>query len=236
MRKGVTLMTILVSPTDSDLAKILGEDALVSSLPERRGADVLIYSQHGVYGAQRKAVPHDFISSFHDGRMVRETTLLPEYTNYCEIICEGEFRYHADGSLVTNYKVPRKYSRTQIEAMKLSIRFVKGVEIVYTENTVRTADYIKIVESYLSKEKHMGLFTRPKVKGLWPIPTQDELWSWVLQGFPEVGPGLAEKMLESFGKIPLVWDCTLEEMMMVPRIGKRAEKIWSILPGSGRKL
>lgn len=220
-------MTVLLSPTESELAKRLGDGAIVSSIPETHGADIFIPSKYGSYGGQRKECPHDFISSFADGRMARETSLLAKTTTFCDVICEGKFRYSADGSLITSHKVPRKYYRAQIEAMKLDIRLVKGVEIAYTDDIVETTAYIKIVEKFMNKEVHTGLFRRPTGKGLWGTPTTDELWLWILQGFPEVGPGLADKIINHFKIIPLNWTCSYEQLLQVPGIGVgRGKKLW----------
>lgn len=223
-------MTVLISPTEPEEAPSrLG--GVTSSLCEQRGADYLIYSKAGIWGGQRKEVPHDFISSMADGRMARETTLLGGL-HFAEIICEGPFEYYFDGHLITSPKVPVKYTKTQVEGMKFDIRFVKGIPIVYTEDFDDTMNYIKHLERLLSAEKHLGLFRRPKAKGAWGIPTESERGSWILQGFSGVGVGLADKIIEHFGRVPLAWDCSYDELLKIPKIGVgRAKKLWSELGG-----
>ena len=54
-------MKALLSPTENDLSKAMGDSAITSSLPEERGADILLFTKQGVIGIQRKKVPHDFI-------------------------------------------------------------------------------------------------------------------------------------------------------------------------------
>ena len=222
-------MTILLAPTENKLLNLLGDKVIVSSIPEERGADILIFSKNGVYGAQRKEFPYDFIASFNDGRMARETTLLAKNTDFHEVICEGRAEY-LNGILMTSSKVPRRYTKHQIEGMRLDIRLVKHVDIAYTEDIYDTSAYIKIVETFMAKEVHTGLFRRPAAQGLWGSPTSDEVALWILQGFPEVGPGLAEAILKHFGTIPMKWTCEFEDLLKVHKIGpSRARKLWNAL-------
>lgn len=222
---------ILASPTEPK-GYIEKLDAIVSSLCEQHGADYMIYSQHGVWGGQRKEVPHDFVSSMIDGRMARETGLLATL-DYGEIICEGKFEFFSNGMLVTDPKFPSKYNRKQIRGMLLDIRFSRGIpSVTYTEDEDDTITYIKSLAEYMAGEKHLGLFRRPKVKGGWGIPTERELELWILQSFPGIGPTLANNILEHFGRLPLIWDATYEQLLRVPDIGvARAKRLWSALGG-----
>jgi len=224
-------MTILIAPSEPSKARDLLE-AITSPLCEQKGADYLIYSRYGIWGGQRKEVPHDFISSMTDGRMARETTLLAQLA-FPEVICEGPFEYFYNQTLMTSPKVPTKYNRIQIEGMKLDIRLVKGVPIVYTDNLDDTIAYIKMVEKFLAAEKHTGLFRRPKAKGAWGTPLEaSEQASWILQGLPGVGVGLADNILKHYNRLPIKWDTTYDELLRVPKIGvSRAKKLWSALGG-----
>ena len=47
-------LKILLSPSEVALKKALGSDALVSSIPEEKGADILLFSKMGSMGMQRK--------------------------------------------------------------------------------------------------------------------------------------------------------------------------------------
>lgn len=53
---------------------------------------------------------------------------------------------------------------------------------------------------------------------------------FLLQGFPNIGPTLANSIIEKFGKAPLSWSCTLDELKSVPGLGeRRAEALWRLL-------
>ena len=230
----------LLSPTETGrggekgLLQLLGDDAIVSTLPEQKGADILIYSKAGLYGAQRKEVPHDFIASISDGRLARETSLLPRNCKFYEIICEGRFRYWPDGHLAVDRKSPSSYTRKQIRGILFNIKYVKGVPVEYTDDLQDTANYLRWMYEFLNKEKHQGLLTRPSTRGAWYVPTAEEVQSWLLQSWNGIGPSTANAIIEHFGGAPLRWTCTTEELAQVRGISraKAAEMVKTLNPAS----
>jgi len=223
---------VLLSPTENSLAGILKDEAITSIIPEQKGADVLIYSKQGLLGLQRKEVPHDFISSMTDGRMTRETTLLAQHCQYSRLVCEGKFKYYPDTTLVMDKHVKSQYSRKQVRGMLNDISLVKGIQIEYTDDIYDTVEYIRSIVEFTKSGKHLGLYTRPSAKGAWYIPTTKDIWLWLLQSFPGVGPATADNIVRKFnGEIPLQWTCTLEELLSVPRLSKeRAKEMYEALP------
>ena len=226
---------VLLSPTENSLSGILKDEAITSSLPEQKGADVLIYSKQGLLGLQRKEVPHDFISSMTDGRMTRETTLLAQHCQFRRLVCEGKFKYYPDTTLVMDKHVKSQYNRKQVRGMLNDISLVKGIQIEYTDDVYDTVEYIRTIVEFTGKDKHLGLYTRPSAKGAWYVPTTKDIWLWLLQSFPGVGPATADNIVNKFnGQIPLQWTCTLEELMDVPRMSKeRAKEMYEALPSVG---
>lgn len=222
---------VLLSPTENSLADIMKEEAITSSVPEQKGADVLIYSKYGLAGLQRKEVPHDFIASFIDGRMTRETTLLGHHCQFRRLICEGKFRYYPDKTLVMDKHAPSRFTRKQVRGMLNDVSLVKGIQIEYTEDIYDTVEYIRSLVDFVGQGKHLGLYTRPSAKGAWYVPTARDIYLWLLQSFPGIGPALADNIVNKFGEIPLAWTCTLEELMSVPRLSKeRARVMYNALP------
>ncbi len=226
-------MKYLVSPTDSELAQALGKDAIISSLPEEKGADVLVYSKQGLMGIQRKALPHDFISSITDGRMSRLTSLLAKHCPFRLLICEGRFRFFPDGHLALGGKRTSRFTRAQVRGMLLDIKFVKRVDYDFTENLEDTARYIKTLAEFMNREKHLGLFVRPSAKGTWQTPTARDIDLWLLQSFPGIGPTTAENIIQACkGKVPLIWSCTFRTLLSARGLGrKRAGELWTQLGG-----
>lgn len=226
-------VSLLLSPTEKTLRQCLGDRAITSLLPEEKGADVLIYTKQGLCGIQRKEIPHDFIASFTDGRMARETALLKKHCRYRLLLCEGRFRYFPSGHLAVDRKVPSRFTRRQVRGMLFDVRYIQGVEVDYTDNVEDTALYIAWLAEYMSKGKHLGLFSRPSAAGTWGVPTAKDIELWLLQSFPGIGPAIADNIIRHFGgKLPLTWTCTLDELCSVPRLTpKRAREMWPVLTG-----
>lgn len=223
-------MKALISPTDGELAVELGDDAITSSVPEQKGADVLLYTPVGVWGMQRKKVPGDFISSVNDGRLSHETTLMAANCQYRVLVCEGQFRYYPDGTLAISDKVPGHYNYGRIQGIRFSIKYVKGVEIEDTDDIKGTARFVQYAMKYFSETKHLSLYTRPRCPRDWYIPSTSEIQSWILQSWDGIGPVTADHIIKHLGRMPLKWDCTKEELMAVPRLSrKKAEEIWNTL-------
>lgn len=227
------MTSILLSPSETTLSHILGSNAITSSIPEEKGADALLYTKHGLFGIQRKAIPHDFISSIQDGRMARSTSLLSSSCQFCLLLCEGRFRYYPDGKLDMGPRVPTRYTYRHVRGMIFDIKYVKGVEVDYTDDVHDTADYILTLADFFSKERHLGLYTRPSVKGTWGVPTGHDLGLWLLQSFPGIGPTIADSIISHFGgRVPIGWNCTFDELRAVPKLGaKRAHEMWVSLGG-----
>lgn len=223
----------LLAPTERKLAEKLAGEAIVSSIPEEKGADVLIYSKHGIFGLQRKEVPHDFVSSMYDGRLTRETDLLAKHCQFSRVICEGRFKYYPDTTLVMDKHVKKPPKKSQVRGMLLDISVIKGVQVDYTEDLDDTVLYIRSLLDFIAKEKHYGLYSRPGAQGQWIKPSADEVQLWLLQGFPGIGPAIADSIVERFGKVPLEWSCTLEELQTVQKLSKkRATEMFNSLSAS----
>ena len=171
---------ILLSPSENQLATLLGNEAIVSSIPESKGADVLLYTAGGLLGIQRKQVPHDFISSFTDGRMSQSLASMKHECAMIRVLCEGRFRYWPDttvdmGMLKNRQRVPSRFTKKHIRGMLNDIMFVHGIMVDWTENINDTVDYIKSARDFLSVTKHLGLYSRPPAKGAWVVPSAKDI-------------------------------------------------------------
>jgi len=227
----------LLSPSEEALAALLKGEAITSPLPEQKGADILVYSTSGLLGMQRKSIPGDFISSFTDGRLARSLPLLVNTCKFTRLVCEGHFRYWPDGTVDLGMmgkgkRVPSRFTREHIHGMLNDIEFVWGVQVHWTESIEDTVRYIRSVGRFLAGSKHTGLYSRPSAKGVWYVPSAKDLYLWILQSFPGIGPSIADNIVDHFdGKIPLQWTCTLKELQGVSKLTtKKAQELWDALP------
>ncbi len=221
---------MLVSPTERDLLPLLSGRAISHSLPEQHGADVLVVAPgKGRLAIQRKTFPDDLLASLEDGRLAREIALLSQAQ--CPVlIVEGQPQWTADGHLM----VPRANRWTQVQLRNLlrSVWWVHGIAIEYTASIEDTAKAVLEMESWFRKEVHRSLLTRPKrvSRDSWRTSSQRDFALFFLQGLPGVGSVLAEAILERFGRIPMSWTCSLDDLKTVDGIGdKRARALWELL-------
>ncbi len=212
---------------------------MVSSIPESKGADILLYTESGLAGIQRKEVPSDFISSFTNGRMVRTLALMKEGCVFTRILCEGHFKYYPDTSVdMGRYKggkpIKARFNKKHVKGMINDIQLVHGVIVDWSDDLADTVLYLRSLRGFLATSKHMGLYTRPNAKGLWNVPTSKDVELWILQSFPGIGPVTADAIIQHFGgEVPLKWTCTFEELCRVQNITRsKAVELWKYLPTS----
>ena len=215
---------MLISPTEPDKLKALGE---VSGAPERYGCDVLFTTGNQLTGVQRKKFPEDLMASLSDGRL---TTQLPKMEKLDRrlIVLEGYGEWTIDGELAGQYR----FTKHQMFGLVFSLAFEFGIEVVRVRDMAETIDLLEEMEVWASKDKHLSLLSRPGAKkDGWGKATKRAVDMHVLTGFPSIGPGTAEAMLEHFGGLPLKW--TVEDakaLQAVPGIGKgRAKALWEAL-------
>jgi Fanconi anemia group M protein len=223
-------MAFLLSPTERELKPLLGEKAITSYLPERYGADILaIVEGRGHLAIQRKTFPDDLLASLGDGRLARELSLLA-HTEYPVLIVEGKPMWTADGHLMQPWRTG--WTRAQLRNMLRSAWRVHGVAVEHTDDINDTAAAILELETWFRKDTHRSLLSRHKsmAKDSWGLSNKRDMARFLLQGLPGIGCVLAEQIFDTFGRVPLRWDCTYEELLSVYGIGeKRAKALWEAL-------
>jgi len=232
------MSTFLLSPSEVRLSELLGDRAIVSNIPEQRGADVLFFTKRGSVGVQLKEVPNDFLASITDGRLAKETSLLSS-CDFRLLLLRGRFKYWPDGRIsIPGRKEPSRFTEKQIRGLLFDIKYIRGIDHDYVDDYEDAVAYIIHLSQWLDKEAHGALLSRPGgPKGTWAVPSVEELQSWVLQGFEGIGPASADAIIKHFGGLPLAWTCSFEELASVPRLSrKRAEYLWKFLGGGQPKL
>ena len=212
---------ILVSPTDRDLLTLLGEKAMFNYLPERYGADILIVVEgHGKLAIQRKTFPDDLLASLDDGRLARELPLLAQ-AEFPVLIVEGQPMWTADGHLMQPWN--SRWTRAQLRNLLRSVWRVHGVAVEQTTDINDTAAAVLELESWFKKDVHRSLLSRAKTttKDSWGLSNKRDMARYLLQGFGGIGASRAEAIFDHFGRIPLSWTASFEEMAQVQGIGPK---------------
>ncbi|RLE45062.1 hypothetical protein DRJ16_00525 [Candidatus Woesearchaeota archaeon] len=174
-------------------------------------ADYLLSSDVGV---EVKSVS-DFVQSIVDGRLFRQIRMMKERFNKPLLIIEGEESLFEQRGLHPN----------AINGAIASIVVDYGVPIVWTKNKLETAHLLYAIakREQSNNKKAVNLHAKkPK-----ELCSQQE---YVVSALPGVGSSMAKDMLKRFRTIRAIVDASVEELMQVPRIGKKtAEKIRSLL-------
>lgn len=216
---------MLISPTEPPQLKKLGK---VSGLPEQYGVDILIVAGRARTGIQRKKFPDDLVSSLSDGRLYSQLPKMAELDRSI-LIFEGFGKWTMDGELVHGYT--RNFTRNQFTALQYSIIWEFGVHVMHVRDINETAAALTVLEGWANKPKHSSLRTRPGApKDDWGITGTREKAQHMLQGLPGVGVEMAGRIYDHFGRVPIKWDCTIEDLLSIKGVGKiKAQKIWEAL-------
>lgn len=209
---------IYVAPTEPASLKAVG---VSSALPETFGVDVLVFGAETMVGFQRKTWPSDFVASVADGRFTTSSIKMLQLPHRF-LLLEGHMRFTRDGAIVGEvYGEGRRFTRGNLWGMLWTLLFEFGVVPFWTASTAETCEFVVRFDEWLNKPEHMtgrvraGLSTPP---GRTAKPR--DLAAFLLQGIPGIGPTVAEAVYDQFGRVPLRWDVTRDEMLTVPGVGE----------------
>ncbi len=228
---------ILISPAEPwDVRRLLQGVGINSPLPEQHGADFLLFTPRGKIAIQRKTYPEDLTASLQDGRLAREINLLVNTADFAILIAEGDPAFTAEGHVISAYK--SGYTRQSLRNILRSLVHVHGIAVERTSSIDDTVAAVLELRDWFEKGEHTSLLVRPKGKQRandFGLVNRRDAARYFLQGFPGVGPNLAEAIFDHFGGVPLRWECDIAELQAVYGIGPgRAKALWAALQGKER--
>lgn len=216
---------ILTSAAEPPSLRALGP---YSPLCEQNGMDFLIPDAKGEFhGAQRKEC-RDLVASLRgkDARLSRELGM-SEHLASATLIIEGDWRWDAQG----RSRRARGWDQPQLEGLIMSIMHEHGWFVREVKNMAGTAELLRRMESWHAKTSHGSLLRRPKPEKMWGEDGHRATGIHILQSIDGNGPGVGGAIFDHFGRVPLAWTCTREEMKAVPGVGpNKVEKMFSALP------
>ena len=216
---------MLVSPTEPAPFHKLGKLTLV---PENYGCDFLIVSAAMKIriGVQRKQFPGDLLKSLADGRLYEQVHKMATL-DMRVLIIEGHGKWTNDGTLMEM----TRFTRKQLDGLIFSLHYEFGIEVYQVRDMGETYRMLQSLEEWSKKADHRSLKSRPgPAKNPWGQVTNRDYAIHVLQSFQGVGPVVAGKIFDHFGRLPMMWDVGLEEMMAVKGVGKgKAEVLMKAL-------
>ncbi|MFH1325591.1 MAG: ERCC4 domain-containing protein [archaeon] len=157
---------------------------------------------------ERKTV-NDFISSMLNKRLTKQLSELSQYKNRLLII-EG-----IDEQDLYSERTEEKIGMhpNSVRGFLLSILLRFKTPIVYTKDSEDTAKFISV----LAKRKEKELSLNVSKNNL----TKKERMQFILEGFPNIGPKTAKKLLQNFKTLKNIFNSTEEEIKKL--IGKKSE-------------
>lgn len=208
-------VALLVSPAEPRRLRDLGH---TSPAPEEYGCDFLIVGAPGIIGVQRKQFPGDFMSSVTDGRL-HTVTMRIRATTFPIVLLEGTPAWTTSGELLESYGGSLK--RSTLRAMEFSLAQA-GITVMWTDSIADTCEYIAALMAWWSKDEHAGFTARPGPgrTNEFGKPIGERDWGvHLLQGFDGVGPKLAGRIFDEFGRVPLRWDVPTGRLAAVHGLG-----------------
>ena len=222
---------LLIAPTEPPQLQALGTS---SPLAEEYGADILIPGNGFFLGLQRKTFPADFLASLQDGRLASSLQKLSR----CEVrllILEGKPAWNGGGYLMNyDYNKGGEFKRSTLRALLASALYQLGVGTIHTDHLTDTVAAVTGLAEWADKRHHHSLFARPNISGSLPrnedSRRRDEALRF-LQGFEGFGPELAGAIYDHFGRLPLSWTVTAEDLLAIPGLGpERVTKLTRSIP------
>lgn len=203
---------IYVSPTEPHS---LRESFIQSPITEKYGVDILWSCPKGLVGVQRKT-PEDLVSSLRDGRISKQTTL-SEGLFVRAVFIEGYPSFTVSGTMVTF----ANFTKNQWTGATFGLRN-SGWWVVQCRDRTDLIEHIERLHSYTQKTRHSTAASRkaPK-KDSWKRISNRSWGVHILTGIPGIGQGTAENILDYFGRVPLSWDVTRDELEAVKGVGKK---------------
>lgn len=216
---------MICSPTEP--AQLRDAASSVSMFPENFGADLVVGIHAGGWaGIQRKEV-RDLCASIEDNRLTEQLVKLRQLP-MSMLIVEGELEWTNDGEMLGARNRFKSITRDRFDGVMWTVQS-EGTWVCFTSGLSETIRVAKHFEKWVGKPRK-GLATRPQVTAAWGSPDSRDFQIHLLTGFPGVGPELAERILDHFGRVPWTWNVTVDEMMQVVGIGKRkAEQIMGVV-------
>ena len=174
--------------------------------------DVADYVLSERVGVERKTV-NDFLDS-----IVSAEKLFSQILNLKKsyprpiLIIEGENLYGI-----------RRINPHAVRGAIASIAVDFGVPVIFTKNENETSDFLLAIAKREQEIKSREVVLHAeKTKR-----DQKEELEYVVSAIPDVGPVIARNLLERFGTVKSLANADVDELMMVPKVGKKtAERIW----------
>lgn len=165
---------------------------------------------------ERKTI-QDLKSSIINKRIVQQLIGLKQYPSHFLII---------EGLENKDLYAPPLHENA-LRGFLLSVALEYKVPIIFTQNPKDTAKYLYILAKKKTKSEHS---IRPSKI----LKSTQEQIQFILEGFPNIGPTKAKKLIKKFKSLKSVINAKIEELQDI--LGKKAEEFKSLIEKEIKKL
>ena len=160
------------------------------------------------------------MASLADGRLYDQIRKMSEL-NHAVVVLEGRGEWTTDGVLMH----PRyTFTQQQLHGLMMSLAFEFGIQVFQVRDMTETIALLHHLEKWLHKPSHTSLLRRPgPSKDSWNEKSERMNGIHLIQSFPGVGPTLAARVYDHYGRVPMAWDEGID-FTDVPGIGKEKAK------------
>jgi len=151
----------------------------------------------------------DFLQSLIDGRLMKQAGALRRVFEKPLIIVEG-------GDLHGK----RNIHPNAIRGALASLAVDYNIPIVHTEDVADTAGFLKV----LAMREQFDMKKEVALRGEKKPALLKEQQQFIIESLPNVGPGLAKRMLEKFGTVEKIIRASESSLMKIDKIGEKKAK------------
>lgn len=196
-------------------------DGTYSSLPEQWGCDMLMFPQGRPVGVQRKECS-DLIASVRDDD--RMSTGISKMTalDRGAFLFEGKWNWDGEGrSRRVKGRGRDGFLRSQFDGIVMAVQ-ANDMHVLFSDGIEDSIRVLRQYESFLSRESHTSLFTRPKSRIEEWGTARSRPWAIRLyQSWDGIGIDMAGAIYDAVG-LPLSWDDGTEDRLLgIPKMGPK---------------
>ncbi|HAY40195.1 MAG TPA: hypothetical protein DCY53_13170 [Desulfobacteraceae bacterium] len=203
-------ITVDYRETTSGLTDLLKNSGALVEIAKLSYGDYII---NDTITVERKTAK-DFLISIIDGRLFNQLSNLKKFCNHPILLIEGN-----------PYDTEHNFDRMAIKGTLISIQTIWYVPIIFSRTKEDSRDILLMI----SRQLGTSIDVVPLRKGYRPKRIKSKQL-YLLQGFPQVGPKLAKRLILHFKSVSKIMNASVQALTEVDGIGIiSAQKIREIL-------
>ena len=203
-------ITVDYRETTSGLTDLLKNSGALVEIAKLSYGDYII---NDTITVERKTAK-DFLLSIIDGRLFNQLSNLKKFCNHPILLIEGN-----------PYETEHNFDRMAIKGTLISIQTICYVPIIFSRTKEDSRDILLMI----SRQLGTSIDVVPLRGGYRPKRIKSKQL-YLLQGFPQVGPKLAKRLILHFKTVSNVMNAPVHYLTKVDGIGKvSAERIREVL-------